>query len=230
MMLAQRANRRFAAWARSIGIVLLVAMQADLAGAQDFQNWNEVDLTASWKKVDFLAPLLARTDANKPNPQFAATGVVALVPLWRHVQLLGGYLFADLPQRSQVAHVPLVAVAASFQSRHFTAVEQNRFEKLFDYGSEPVRYRNLLLADVPFRRGQWHSFVSNEIFFNLSNSSWNQNRFQAGAGRRLSPRLRLDLYYLQRNAGGGAVPAHVLGTLLSVRLTNSPLLRPPPDN
>jgi hypothetical protein len=174
--------------------------------------------------------LLARADANKPNPQFAATGVVAVVPLWRYFQLVGGYLFADLPQRSQVAHVPVVAVAPSFQSMHVTAVEQNHFEKLLDYGSGPVRYRNLLLADVSFRHGQWHSFVSNEIFFNLSNSNWNQNRFQAGAGRRLSPRLRLDLYYLQRNASGGAAPAHVGGTLLTVRLTSSPLLRPSPGD
>ena len=205
-------------------------MQARIAVAQDFQNWNEVDLTASWKKVDFLAPLVARTDPNKPNPQFAATGVVALIPLAGHIQLVGGYLFADSPQSSQVAHVPVVAVAASLHAKHLKVVEQNRFEKLFDYGSEPVRYRNLLLADVSFDQGQWHSFVGDEIFFNLSNSSWNQNRFQAGAGRHLSPRLGLDLYYLQRNASGGAAPAHVLGTILTVRLTNSPLLRPSAGN
>lgn len=230
MTIARRANTRLIASAQLIAIVLLVAMQAALAGAQDFQNWNEVDLTASWKKVDFLAPLVARTDPSKPNPQFAATGVVALIPVARHFQLVGGYLFADLPQSSQFAHVPLVAVAASFHARHLTAVEQNRFEKLFDYGSEPVRYRNLLLADVSFNHGQWHSFVSDEIFFNLSNSSWNQNRFQAGAGRRLSPRLRLDLYYLQRNTSGGAAPAHVLGTILTVKLTHSSLLRPAAQN
>lgn len=230
MMIARRTNRRSAGSVQSVAIVLFVAMQARIAIAQDFQNWNEVDLTGSWKKVDFLAPLVARTDPSKPNPQFAATGVVALIPLARHIQLVGGYLFADLPQSSRVAHVPVVAVAASVRARQLTVVEQNRLEKLIDYGSEPVRYRNLLLADVSFGHGQWHSFLSNEIFFNLSNSSWNQNRFQAGAGRRLSPRLKLDLYYFQRNASGGAAPAHVLGTILTVRVTHSSLLQPPPQN
>jgi hypothetical protein len=230
MIIAHRAHRRSVTSVRSIAIVVFLTIQATLAGAQDFQIWNEVDLTASWKKIDFLAPLVARTDPSKPNPQFAATGIVALIPLTGHLQLVGGYLFADLPQSSQVAHVPVVAVAASLHAKQLTVIEQNRLEKLFDYEAEPVRYRNLLLADVPFEHGQWHSFVSDEIFFNLSNSSWNQNRFQAGAGRRLSPRLRLDFYYLQRNASGGAAPAHVLGTILTVRLTHSSLLRPSAEN
>jgi len=230
MTIAQLAHWRSFASVQSIALVLSLAMQARTAVGQDFQNWNEVDLTASWKKVDFLAPLVARTDPSKHNPQFAATGVVALLPLARHFQFVGGYLFADLPHSSQVAHVPVVAVAASLTAKHLKVVEQNRFEKLFDYGSEPVRYRNLLLADVSIGHGQWHSFVSDEIFFNLSNSTWNQNRFQAGAGRRLSPRLRLDLYYLQRNASGGAAPAHVLGTILTVRMPNRSSLRPSAQN
>lgn len=230
MMIARPSNRRPVASILSIAICLFAAMHSRTVTAQDFQNWNEIDLTASWKKIDLLAPLVARTDPSKPNPQFAATGVLALIPLARHFQLVGGYLFADLPQNSQCAHVPVVAVAASLHARHLTLVEQNRFEKLFDYGAEPVRYRNLMLADVPFERKQWHCFVSDEVFFDLSNSSWNQNRFQAGAGRRLSPRLRLDLYYLRRNASGGAAPANVLGTILTVRLTHRPVLPPSAEN
>jgi hypothetical protein len=223
MMIAQRAHWRSVISARAIAVVLFVFFRARLAGAQDFQNWNELDFTASWKKVDFLAPVVARTDPSKSNPLFAATGIVAFMPLTRHIVLVGGYLFADLPQSSQVAHVPVAAVATSLNSSHLKVLDQNRFEKLFDYGSGPLRYRNLLLADVPLDPRQWHMFVDDEIFFNLSNSSWNQNRCQAGVGRRLSTRLRLDLYYLQRSAPGGAAPAHVLGTILTVRLTHHPL-------
>jgi hypothetical protein len=35
---------------------------ATVAGAQDFQSRNEVDLTVSWVRVDFLVPMLARVD------------------------------------------------------------------------------------------------------------------------------------------------------------------------
>jgi hypothetical protein len=53
MTIAQLACWRFFASVQSIALVLSLAMQARIAVGQDFQNWNEVDLTASWKKVDF---------------------------------------------------------------------------------------------------------------------------------------------------------------------------------
>jgi hypothetical protein len=99
---------------RSVAVLFCSFILAALARAQDFQPWNEVDLTASWRRVDFLVPLLARTDFRLPNPQLAATGITADLPLLWHLTLTGGYLFADLPQRSQVAHVPLFAVTKSF--------------------------------------------------------------------------------------------------------------------
>jgi hypothetical protein len=49
-------------------VVLWVLTLVPRATTQDFQLWNEVDLTASWRKVEFLAPFLARTDTSLPNP------------------------------------------------------------------------------------------------------------------------------------------------------------------
>ena len=191
-----------------------------LARSQDFQSWNEVDLIASWRKVDFLVPLLARTDTRLPNPQLAATGITADLPLPWHLTLTGGYLFADLPQRSQVVHLPLVAVSKSFHMGRIAIVDRNRFEKLVGFGNSPVRYRNRLLLDRPFGpRDQWHVFADDEIFFDLSAASWNQNRFQAGGGVRLTHRFFLDAYYLQRNPSGGTLTTRVLGTTLRVALT-----------
>jgi hypothetical protein len=221
MMMIHRARRRLAASMRLAAVLLGLVPFAAMAAGQQFQSWNEVDLTASWKRVNFLIPAVARMDPSLPNPPFAATGIVASVPLVRHFQFAGGYLFADLSQNSHVAHVPVIAVAATVRLRHLAILDQNRFEKLFSYGSEPVRYRNLLLGDIRFGHTRWHAFVDDEIFFNLSNSTWNQNRFQAGAGRQLNPRLSLDLSYLQRNASAGALPVHVLNTILTVKLTRN---------
>jgi len=213
-----------------ISLFILLVFVGAVCRAQEFQSWNEVDLTASWKKMDFLMPAVVRADPSLPNPQFVATGLVAFVPLSTHLKLVGGYLFADLPQRSQVAHVPVLAVEVAVHKEHLTLMDQNRFEKLFDYGSEPVRYRNLLLLDRPFGRNvQWHSFVDDEIFFDLSAVNFNQNRFQAGAGVHLHPRFLLDLYYLQKNPGSGT-PTYAFGTILTVNLTRHILSAVPTRN
>jgi hypothetical protein len=191
--------------------------------AQDFQLWNEVDVTASWKKVEFLAPFLARTDTSLPNPQLAATGITADFPLPWRLTLTGGYLFADLPQRSQLVHLPLVAITKGGAIGRFTVADRNRFEKLVGFGTSPVRYRNRLLFDRAFgAHDRWHLFAGDEVFFDLSAGAWNQNRLQAGGGARLNRRLLLDVYYLQRDASGLAPTTRVLGTTLRVTLTPKP--------
>lgn len=190
-----------------------------LAGAQDFQQWNEVDFTASWRNADFLVPVLARTDTHLPNPQLAATGITVDMPLRWHLTLTGGYLFADLPQLPDDVHLPLIAVSTTFHARRFTLADRNRFEKLIGYGDSPVRYRNRIFLDWPSgARGRWHLFTDDEVFFNLTAGSWNQNRFQAGGGARLNRRLFFDVYYLQRAPSGGAAKTTVLGTTLTVRI------------
>ncbi len=196
---------------RSAALLFCLFILAVPAGAQDFQIWNEVDLTASWRNVDFIAPF---------NPQLAATGITADFHLPWRLTLTGGYLFADLPQRSLLVHLPLVAVSTSLRFGRFTVADRNRFEKLIGYGTAPVRYRNRFMVDRPFgAHDRWHLFVADEVFFDLSNTTWNQNRFQAGGGARLNRLLFLDGYYLQRNPSGGASPTRVLGTTLRVALT-----------
>jgi hypothetical protein len=62
-------------------------------------------------------------------------------------------------------------------------------------------------------------FAADEIFFDLSSTSWNQNRFQAGGGALLNRRFFLDVYYLQRNRSRSAPTTRVLGTTLRIALT-----------
>jgi hypothetical protein len=204
---------------RSAAVLFCWFSLATPARAQNFQGWNEVDLTASSRRVAFLVPLLARTDTRLPNPQLAATGITADISLPWHLTLTGGYLFADLPERSQLVHVPLMAVSKTFRTRRLVFADRNRFEKLIGIGTAPIRYRNRFLVDLPLgARNRWHLFANDEVFFDLTASRWNQNRFQIGGGARLNRRLSLDVYYLERNLSGGA-PTRVLGTTLKVTLT-----------
>jgi hypothetical protein len=119
-----------------------------------------------------------------------------------------------------LVHIPLVALSTPFHFGRFAIADRNRFEKLIGYPAAPVRYRNRIGLDRAFgAHNQWHFFVDDEIFFNLSAGRWNQNRFQAGGGARLNRRLFLDVYYLQRNAA--APETQALGTTLRVELTPS---------
>jgi uncharacterized protein DUF2490 len=164
--------------------------------------------------------LLARVDSRLPNPQLAATVITADLALPRHLTLTGGYLFADLRQRSQVVHVPLVAVTKSLHIGRLAIAGRNRFEELVRFGTSPVRYRNRLLFDPPIvAHNRWHVFADEQMFFDLSSARWDQNRFQAGGGARLTRRLWFDIYYLQRNLRAGAFETNMLGTTLRVALT-----------
>lgn len=187
--------------------------------AQTVQSWNEVDLAANFKRASFTFPMVVRLDTKLANPQLAATGLLVDVPVARHFTITPGYLFADLPQSSSQVHVPLLAVTVGWNVGRFSFADRNSVEKLYGYGTEPVRYRNRWLVDRAFGLSRrWHAFATDEVFWNLSNATWNQNRLQVGGGVRLSRVASLDMYYLQRNASGGAAATRVLGTTLRLLL------------
>lgn len=190
-------NVSFWSGARFLVSLLSLALGAGASYSRDLPSWNEIDLTASWRRVDFLLPLLARIDSNLPSPQLAATGVTADFQVHRHLTLTAGYLFAVLPQGSLNVHLPLVAVSPTLRLRRLVLVDRNRFEKLIGFGDSPVRYRNRFLLDLPFAaKERWHAFADDEVIFNINISAgnWNQNRLQFGGGRQLSSRLFLDHY------------------------------------
>jgi Protein of unknown function (DUF2490) len=200
------------------GLLIFLVFAVPVSRAQEFEAWNEVDLTASWRRVDFLAPFVARIDPAKPNPQLAATGLTADLPLRWGLTLTPGYLFADLPQANYLVHLPLLAFTETTHLSRLTLSDRNRFEKLLGYPGSPIRYRNRLLLDCPFGSDdRAHVFIDDEIFFNLSTANFNQNRFQTGAGVRLHPRFLLDFCYFQKNPGSGT-PTYVFGTTLKVSL------------
>lgn len=182
--------------------------------------WNEVDLTGSVRRVDFVVPTLVRLDSNLPNPQLLAAGVMADFQVLPHLILTGGYLFADLPQRPQPrVHIPLVAATPIFRAARVRIADRNRVERLIGLGNSPVRYRNRCSVDVPLDdEGTWHAFADDEVFFDMSATKWSQNRFQIGGGARTSRSLSVDAFYLLRTVSGVPKSTRVLGTTLRVAL------------
>jgi hypothetical protein len=199
--------------------LLLTTVLGGAAGhCQSIQWWPEVDLSLNFKRSNLLIPSLSRFDSKMPNPQFFATGAIGALRLNRHWSLSAGYLFADLPQVDQVAHVPLVAVTPSWVIRRWTFSDVNRFERLLAYSNQPYRYRNRATADYAFGGHHTrHLYASNEFFDNLSAGTWNQNRAQVGFGILVYHRSRLDAYFLRRSAPGGKETS-VIGTVFTVMI------------
>ena len=216
---------------RSRGLAQLIGLllPGGLLPAQHLQTWNEVDLTGSWRYIDFLAPFLTRCDTRLPNPQFAATGIMADFRVPGNLTLTAGYLFVDLAQYSWLVNAPLIAASESIHIGKLRVSDRNRFEKLAGLGqlgklaglgAAPVRYRNRLLLDLPLGADDnWHVFADDEVFYDFAISRWNQNRIRAGGGVRISGRLFLDVYFLEQNASRPAFEARVVGSTLRVLLT-----------
>ena len=133
-----------------------------------------------------------------------------------------GYLFVALPQTGPAydVHVPLAAVTIREDFGRFRLQDRNRAERLIGIPHSPVRYRNKLVMDLPSPSERWLPFMSDEVFYDFSQSLWSQNRLQAGLGRQMNKQLRLDVFYLERDAHKSHPSAtHAIGLTLEVRLT-----------
>jgi hypothetical protein len=137
----------------------------------------------------------------------------------RHWDLSAGYLFADLPQSSAVAHVPLAIVTPHLAAGRWSFADANRAERLLDYSDEPYRYRNRAAVDCAVgRERRTHVYVANEVILEVApRTAWNQNRAQLGVGFAAGKRTRADVYVLQRSAPGSKETT-VTGTVLTVTL------------
>ncbi len=190
----------------------------------DTQAWTEFDVAAALApRIELTLPFILRTSTSLANPLLFAPGALVDFNLDPHLTLTGGYLFADFPNTAgglQV-HVPLAAATGRIQIGRLTISDRNRAEKLEGYDDAPIRYRNRFALDLasPPTHFRWHAFLTNEAFYDFSAAAWTQNRFQAGAGTRLSQRWSLDAYYLLRlskDAHPGQV--NVVGTTVTLRI------------
>jgi len=198
-------------------VLLLFVLGPGSARAQSPQFWPEIDFSITRGHINLLVPSLVRLDPTAANPQFVATGAVGTAAFGSHLSVSAGYLFADLPQKSAVAHVPLVAVTPILSAHRWSISDMSRFERLISYSNQPYRYRNRAGVDYALGKDRRvHIYAVNEYFVNLSTASWNQNRAQVGIGLSANRYSRFDLYYLQRSAPGGA-ETPVIGTVLTIR-------------
>jgi hypothetical protein len=206
--------------------LLLAAMLGIIsahAATTDVESWNEVDVSAPLSaRATLTVPFVIRDSFQLPNPQLAGLGPIVDLSVEKHLTVTAGYLFVALPQTGPgyYVHVPLAAVTLREDFGHFRLQDRNRAEGLIGIPNSPIRYRNKLVVDLPSPSERWLPFLSDEAFYDFSQSLWSQNRFQAGLGRQINEQLRLDVFYLERDAHKSHPSAtHAIGVTLEVRLT-----------
>lgn len=203
-------------------LLIVATLVAKSAQGADVQMWNEVDLSASlMSRINITIPLVIRDSFNLANPQLYGAGAIVDVALTKYLSISGGYLFVGLPHigPGYNVNVPLAALTLHHRIGRFRVGDRNRWEQLRGLPGSPVRYRNKLLLDLPLDSGRWTPFVSDEMFWDDSQSAWTQNRFEVGVGRELTARLRLDSFFLERtDLEKSANNVHAIGLALEIHI------------
>lgn len=192
----------------------------------DWQNWNNVDLTAKladqWKfKVGGQQRL--RDDFSDAFLYNVTAGFS-----WQPVQYLelGPYFKYEREKRTNGDHVNENRYYWEATLKHkvfdLSLSSRNRMEyRNKNARGDGWRYRNQFKASyrLPFvEKIKVAPFVSEEIFWDITGHELNQNRFASGISFGLNKHVSLSLYYMLKSNRSGLDwdEVHVLGTGLSL--------------
>lgn len=100
--------------------------------------------------------------------------------------------------------------------------DRSRIEYRNRNTTDAWRYRNRLKVSypLPFKKIKITPFAADEIFWDITNHTLNQNRFSTGLETGLNRHVTLKTYYLLRSVRRGADwdEEHILGTGLSLKM------------
>jgi hypothetical protein len=212
----------FRIWRLALLLIPVSMLAAQKTPATDWQVWSEVDVIAQLSdRLNVTVPLVIRDSFGLANPQLAGLGPVFDFSLTRFISVSGGYLFVSLPEigPGYAVHVPLAAITLREAWRRFHFSDRNRAERLIGLPGSPIRYRNKLAIERPVGSGRFTPFVSDEVFYDFTQSEWTQNRLEIGVGTRLNRPLKLDTYYLEHSAHKSRpLSVHAIGVTLEIQI------------
>jgi len=105
------------------------------------------------------------------------------------------------PQTSENRLALAITTATSW--KHWEISDRNSGERRFLEAARDWRYRNRveLRRPVTALHKQISVFAWDEVFYSSTPNKWYRNRIALGAGRKLSNRISVDIYYLRQNDG-----------------------------
>ncbi|MEO7509891.1 MAG: DUF2490 domain-containing protein [Pyrinomonadaceae bacterium] len=206
-----------------LGAASSVGAQA-LAGHDDNQSWNDVQLTIPLAhKVDFVTQLTLRfgKDISRLNEQRIGVGL-AFKPA-QHWTLLGGYQY--IYARNALGHFRRedrfdVRAIVKYPLKGFGFTHRSVLEYRFRRVVNSWTYRAAFTIDHKFKWvPQSKLFLTDEVFRDSLIERFSRNRFSVGMNKVLTKLLSVDIYYL-RQSDGLARPGNlnVIGTSWKIHL------------
>ncbi|HEX5411025.1 MAG TPA: DUF2490 domain-containing protein [Terriglobia bacterium] len=100
-------------------------------------------------------------------------------------------------------HRLAVAATVGTSWKRWEISDRNLGERRFIGAARDWRYRNRveLRRHITALRKRISVFAWDEVFYSSTINRWYRNRIALGAGRRISNRISVDLYYLHQNDG-----------------------------
>jgi Protein of unknown function (DUF2490) len=180
--------------------------QRPLPPRSDLQQWNDVQISIPVAaKVDliFQGMLWNGRNVHRPIEERAYVGV-AFKP-WKFLTLTPGYQYqGDQPAAGKETLEHRITMAATFRFpiAKFLLADRNLVEhRLVLSRPNSTRYRNRAYVEYPVVLDgfKFSIFTADEAFYEWSNSAWSRNRLWAGATKKLSDHVALDLYYMRQS-------------------------------
>jgi hypothetical protein len=174
---------------------------------RDFQAWTSINGTHPMsEKTDFLLGAGIRYGNDQGHLTYRRITTGFAFHLHRFVTLQPYYQYSvsdsfsgPLTPENRLALATIIGIP---WKRWFVS-DRNLGERRFLVNGREWRYRNRveLRRPVTVIRKQLSVFAWDEVYYSSIVSRWYRNRFALGAGRRLSKRVSIDVFYVHQNDG-----------------------------
>ncbi len=216
---------KYPAWVRLCALFALLFLLPSTAQAQDdWQFWHSYDLK---KKLSDEFSFKIGGEQRLVD-DFSNSGLANVSPgfLWHPSRYfeVGPFFRYEREKQANGDHVNerrwILEATLKAKWGPFKVSDRNRIAYRDRSSTDEWRYRNRLHIGYPIEVGKRtiEPFVSEEIFWQWNEGSFNQNRIQFGVAFSLSANTTLSLYYLIKSNRRGSDwdESQVLGTALGV--------------
>lgn len=174
---------------------------------RDFQAWLSLNGTHPLgEKTDFLlgAGIRYGNDQGHLTYRRVTTGVAFHVSRFLTLEPFYQYSVGDsfsgaIDPENRLSFAATVGIPW----KRWRVSERNLGERRFMADGQEWRYRNRIEFRRPIATGrkQLSVFVWDEVYYSSTTRRWYRNRFALGAGRKLTNRFSVDVFYVHQNDG-----------------------------
>jgi Protein of unknown function (DUF2490) len=205
-------------------LVSVKAQTPPLVNQDDFQSWNDVQLTVPLsKKVDFVTQFTMRFGKNVSRLNDGRFQFGFAYKPNKHWTIQPFYWFInarDSRGRSRTENRLNLRVVYKFPIKKFGLSHRSWFEYRIRTTGNSWRYRPSLTfeKDLP-KKFNAKVYFTEEPFYDSILKKFSRNRFTVGINKTLTKKLSLDIFYMRQNDGFSRPgDLHAIGTSWKIKL------------